>query len=109
MTSTELSTIFSVGSIALGVLAWLMSIWAIGKYKPWKPTFSYFFCAAALLLQLLEVWNRVRADDYAAIEDTVGAIAIAGIFMMAVTVILNLVAYFKFKDTERKAKKEALK
>ena len=96
-------------SIILGLLAWLMGIWAIGKYKPWKPTVSYFFCAVALLLQLFVIKDSAFSRDYASIEDTIRAIVFAGIFMMMVTVILNVVAYFKSKNAERKAKKEASK
>ena len=96
-------------SIVLGILAWLMGIWAIGKYKPWKPTIGYFFCAIALLLQLFVIKHEAFSGDYAAIEDTISAIIFAGVFMMVVTVILNLVARFKSKNAERKAKKEASK
>ena len=96
-------------SIVLGILAWLMGIWAIGKYKPWKPTVGYFFCAIALLLQLFVIKHEAFSGDYAAIEDTISAIIFAGVFMMVVTVILNLVARFKSKNAERKAKKEASK
>ena len=93
-------------SIILGLLAWLMGIWAIGKYKLWKPTVGYFFCAVALLLQLFMIKHEAFSGDYAAIEDTISAIIFAGVFMMAVTVILNLVACFKSKNAERKTKKE---
>ena len=96
-------------SIILGLLAWLMGIWAIGKYKPWKSTFSYFFCALALLLQLFVIKHEAFSGDYAAIEDTIRAIVFASIVMMSVTVILNLIASFKFKNAERKAKKETSK
>ena len=93
-------------SIILGLLAWLIGIWAIGKYKPWKPTIGYFLCSVALLIQLFVIKHEAFSGDYAAIEDTIRAIIFAGVLMMAVTVILNLVAYFKSKNAERKAKKE---
>ena len=96
-------------SIILGLLAWLMGIWAIGKYKLWKPTVGYFFCAVALLIQLFVIKHEAFSGDYAAIEDTIRAIVFAGVFMMAVTVILNVIAYFKSKNAERKAKKETSK
>lgn len=98
---------FNLWSIVLGLLAWLISLWAIGNYKPWKPAFSYFFCAAALLLQLFVMKHSAFSGDYAAIEDTIGAVVFAGSVMLAVTVILNVVALFKFRKDQKKAKKEA--
>ena len=96
-------------SIVLGVLAWLMGIWAIGKYKTWKFQFSYFFCAVALLLQLFVLKYSAFSGDYASIEDTIRAVIFAGIVMLAVTVILNVVAKVKSICAQRKAKKEAAK
>ena len=87
MTPMDFSMIFCVGSIVLGVFAWLMGIWAIRKYKPWKMTFSYLFCALALLLPLFEVKNRALGGDFAAIEDTIRAVVFAGIVMLVVVVI----------------------
>ena len=90
-------------SIILGLLACFISIWAIGKYKTWKPAFGYLFCAVALLLQLFVIKHSAFSGDYASIEDTIRAIVFAGSVMMTVTVILNLIAYFKFKNAETKA------
>ena len=109
MTPIDFSMIFCVGSIVLGVFAWLMGIWAIRKYKPWKMTFSYLFCALALLLQLFEVKNRALGGDFAAIEDTIRAVVFAGIVMLSITVILNLAAKVKSICDQRKAKKEVAK
>ena len=94
-------------SIVLGVLAWLIGAWAIGRYKPWKFQFAYFFCAVALLLQLLVLRSSALSRDWSSVEDTIGAIVFAGIFMLSVTVILHMVAFFKCKSAKRKAKKEA--
>lgn len=109
MTPMELTVIFNVGSIALGVIAWLLSIWAIGKYKPWKRSYSYLLCAMALLLQLFEVRNRFLGGDYAAVEDTIMAVIIAAVMMMCVTVILNAVALFKFRRAQRVLNKQVSK
>ena len=107
MTQMELSMVYNVGSIALGLCAWLVAGWSAARYKPWKTAASYLFCAAALLLQLFEVKNRAFAGDYAAIEDTIRVIVFVGIFMLFVTVILNIFAFFKCRIARRKAKKEA--
>ena len=103
MTPASIFANLHLWSIVLGVLAWLMGIWAIGKYKPWKMTLGYFFCAVALLLQLI----AVKQSDYSSILDTIGAVIFAGIFMLAVTVILHVVAFIKCKTAQRRAKKEA--
>ncbi|MBR7185535.1 MAG: hypothetical protein IKD37_08005 [Clostridia bacterium] len=49
-------------------------------------------CSVALLLQLGEIMYRAAIDDYSAIADTIGAIVVAGVVLVAVTAVLNLAA-----------------
>ena len=107
MTPVSILANVHLWSIVLGVLAWLMGVWAIVRYKVWKFTISYLFCAVALLLQLFAVKESAFKGDYSSIEDTIRWIVFAGIFMLVVTVILHAAAFFKFKSAQRKAKKEA--
>ena len=91
----------NIGSLVLGVCAWVfagLAIWAPKACSSHRNTLvSFSLCAAALVLQLVEINRRVLLADYAAIADTIRAVVIASVVLVAVTVILNLVAVAKAK------------
>ena len=91
----------NLGSLVLGVCAWVfagLAIWAPKACSSHRNTLvSFSLCAAALVLQLVEINRRVLLADYAAIADTIRAVVIASVVLVAVTVILNLVAVAKAK------------
>ena len=99
MTPIQISTMFSIGSLVLGFSAWILGILAITRLKAYfsyaNTLFSFSLCAVSLLLQLFEVQNRVSIGDYAAIEDTIGAVNIAAVVLVFVTIGLNTVAFIK--------------
>lgn len=92
---------FNIGSLVLGIGAWVFAALAItapGISKAYKRSFlSFSLCAASLLLQLTEISRRIHIGDLAAVMDTVGAIVIAAAVLIIVTVILNTVAWRKSK------------
>jgi len=92
----------NIGSLILGVCAWLFAGMAI---KAPKATLSLKYtaasfasCAISLVLQLFEINRRVLFGDYAAIEDTIRAILFASVVLVSVTILLNLVAMGKAKN-----------
>lgn len=91
----------NIGSLVLGVCAWVfagLAIWAPKACSSHRNTLvSFSLCAAALVLQLVEINRRVFLDDYAAIADTIGGILTASVVFASVTVIVNLVAVAKAK------------
>ena len=95
----QLSVIYNIGSIILGIVAWASAGIAIAKSKRAQilSTVSFAACIVSLFLQLLEVFNRVNLGDYAAIEDTIYAVILAAILLIVVTIILNIVALLKCK------------
>ena len=102
MTWLESSIILNVGSIILGLGAWSFGSMAIASKK---MSASYCFsvgsfgmCAVSLLLQLLEINNRINISDFSAIEDTIRAVIIAAVVLVVVTIVLNIAALFKGKD-----------
>ena len=99
MTPTQISIIFSIGSLVLGFSAWLLGVLAITRTKAYfayaNTLCSFSLCAISFLLQLFEVQNRVSIGDYAAIEDTIGAVNIAAVVLVFVTIGLNTVAFIK--------------
>lgn len=92
----------NIGSLILGVCAWLFGGLAIGTpnaFSSHRNTFaSISFCAISLVLQFFEINRRVILGDYAAIEDTIRAVLIASIALVSITIILNLFAVIKAKS-----------
>lgn len=96
----QLSVIYNIGSIILGIVAWASAGIAIAKSKRAQTlsAVSFVACIISLFLQFLEVSNRVNLDDYAAIEDTIRAVILAATLLIVVTIILNVVALLKYKS-----------
>ena len=92
----------NIGSLILGIGAWVFAGFAIvapmASASRKHTVVSFGSCVIALLLQLLEINRRVVLGDYAAIEDTIGAILLASIVLIAVTILLNLWALLRTKD-----------
>lgn len=92
----------NIGSLILGVSAWIFGGFAIAAPKAstsYRNTFaSISFCAISLVLQFFEINRRVILGDYAAIEDTIRAILIASIALVSITIILNIFAVIKAKN-----------
>lgn len=102
-----MSVFFSVGSLILGLIAWILPIVAMnGRLEKRKGTafcpLSFSSCAAALILQMLEIEHRVRIEDFSAIMDTIGAVIKVSIFLVVVTAFLNLLA-LAVRSSERDA------
>lgn len=96
----QLSVIYNIGSIILGIIAWASAGVAIAKSKRAQTlsAVSFVACIISLFLQFLEVSNRVNLGDYAAIEDTIRAVILAATLLIVVTIILNSVALLKNKS-----------
>ena len=91
-----------IGSLVLGVCAWLFGIFAITTAKAaasHRNTFiSGSLCAVSVVFQLFEINRRVLLGDYAAIEDTIRGVLFASVTLVSITIILNLVAAAKAKN-----------
>ena len=90
---------FNIGSLLLGLAAWILGALAIIGKNPENTgrltLLSSESCALALLFQIFEIGNRAYIGDFAAIEDTIRAVAIASIVLITVTAVLNSVAINK--------------
>ena len=93
----------NITSLILGVCAWVFAGFAISTPKAMtshrNTLTSFSLCAVSLVLQFVELNRRVILGDYAAVGDTIRAVAIASIVLVSVTVILNLIALIKAKNT----------
>ena len=100
-----LSMIYNLGSILLGLTSWLFGYWAIRRTiirKDIKASYtcsmiSFGLCVFSVFLQLLEVGNRVDMEDLSAIYDTINAVILAAKVLIAVTFVLNIVAWIRTK------------
>lgn len=89
---------YNLISLLLGLASWLLGICAIAKPGTgWLSLASLVSCGAALLAQLLEVNRRVGLADWSALLDTMDAVLLAAILLLAVTTALNLAAWLKMK------------
>lgn len=95
------SITLNIGSIVLGLGAWVFACMAIvGKKRNLSHGFtvtSFSMCVLSLILQLFEINNRVNIGDYAAIEDTIRAVIMAAVVLSVITFVLNVIALFKNK------------
>ena len=108
MSSTMLSVLFNLGSLTLGCGAWILGLLALRAKKPTGglrlSVCSFGSCAAALLLQLMQVRNRANIGDFSAIEDTIAAVVFAAVVLLIVTILLNTAAIIRAGMLLRKPK-----
>lgn len=92
----------NLGSLILGVGAWLFAVRAIAAPKARishrNTVASFSLCTVSLVFQLWELTRRVGLRDYAAVEDTISAILTASAALVVVTMVLNLAAFVKAKN-----------
>ena len=104
----SLSMIYNLGSIILGLAAWLFGYWAIRRTiikKDVKASYacaiaSFAMCIFSLLFQLLEVGNRVDIEDLSAIYDTIHAIIFAAKVLIIVTLGVNIIALIRARKMD---------
>ena len=86
-----------VSSLTLGVLAWGFGVAAIkSKQSPYRySVISFSLCAVSLFFQFVQFGNLFEIRDFAAIEDTIGAVIFAAGVLVVVTIILNVIAIIR--------------
>ena len=94
-----MSGLLNLGSLLLGLIAWIVPILAM-KYpiKNAVKNCSYFIiisfsaCVASLCLQLFEINHRVQIHDWSALMDTTGTLIWVAVILAVITLIINVVA-----------------
>lgn len=87
--------LYNIGSLILGLAAWLIPLATIKIRSPWVPFVSFGCCGVSLVLQFYEIGRRVNAGDFSGIEDTIGAVIFSGVVLLCVTFLLNLLALIR--------------
>ena len=99
---TAFEAFFTLGgnnllSIGLGLVSWVLPL----LYLCIKKRREFFTCGSlmcvvfSLYFQIREIMRRADLEDWAAIEDTINGVAFAAAGLIAVTLILNILAWSK--------------
>lgn len=94
---------YSIASLALGLMAWGLPIIGVKRNTANKQRYSigsFMVCAVALVFQFFDINRRVRIGDYAAIEDTIGALGWVAVILVSGTFISNLLLA-KYKTVKK--------
>lgn len=89
-----------IASLLLGLTAWAAPLIArIRKpaHRGWSLAVSFLCCALALLLQLLEVWQRVRQMDWSGLSDTVDMLVWPALVLVTGVFVFNLLSLIPWK------------
>ncbi len=91
------SDMLNIGSLVLGLIAWILPIVSLMKYKKqthqnWAilSIISISACAISLGLQIFDSYHLVKLEDWSALMDTMGAVAIIAAVLLFVTILLNI-------------------
>lgn len=90
------SGFFNIGSLLLGLVAWITATCGIGasEKKPYLlSTISFSACLTALFLQVLEINHRIEINDHTAIMDTIAFVSYSSLILVLVTILLNIIAF----------------
>ena len=97
--------LLNVGSLVLGLIAWLLPINNLAKSKKrnhdnWAvlSVMSISACAISLCLQIFYNNHLVKIEDWSALMDTTGAVAFVSAVLLTVTIILNAITLIVYRN-----------
>jgi len=86
----------NLGSLALGLIAWILPVISLMGYvrqdhRNWVVLsfISFIACATSLIFQIFYNYHLVKIEDWSALMDTMGGVAVASAVLLIVTIILN--------------------
>ena len=90
--------LLNLGSLVLGLIAWILPVVNLMRYKKrghnnWfvLSIISISACAISLCFQIFYNYHLVKIEDWSALMDTMGAVAIAAAVLIIFTIILNVI------------------
>lgn len=88
----------NAGSLVLGLIAWILPVANLAKHnkaehKNWVvfSIASVSACAISLCMQIIYQNFLVRIEDWSAVMDTSGALALVSTVLVVVTIGLNVI------------------
>lgn len=95
----------SLGSLVLGLTAWVLPVVNIMRYgkdkhRNWivMSIFSMSSCAISLWFQIIYNHHLVEIEDWSALMDTTGALVKVSAVLVIVTITLNIISMFLYKN-----------
>ena len=99
-TAPVMAGLYNILSILLGLAAIGFGIHSFAvKGSLTCCTVSLGCTGASLFFQILELNRRAKINDWAAIEDTIGAVALAAGALLACTLFVNLFALYRSRKS----------
>jgi len=96
-------TWFNVGSLVLGLIAWILPVINLAKFnkakhKHWIVLLfaSMSACVISVLFQIVYQRHLVQIEDWSAIMDTIWGILFVSTVLITVTITLNLITIIKY-------------
>lgn len=95
----------NVGSLILGLIAWILPIININNYKKrdkknrtYLSILSMSACIISLWFQIIYNYHLVEIGDWSALMDTTGALVRVSGILVIITIILNIINMFLYKN-----------
>lgn len=94
----------NLGSLVLGAIAWILPAINISRYdkrsRNWVTLtiVSISACSISLFFQIWSFYERVKAEDWSALLDTVSVIASVPAILLIGTIILNVITLYIYRD-----------
>lgn len=96
--------LLNLGSLILGLIAWIIPIISLIRIKKANnenyialSAISLSSCAISLSLQIINISQMKKMEDWAALMDTTDALAVLSIVLITGTIILNIVHLFMYR------------
>ncbi|MEC2077760.1 hypothetical protein [Metabacillus fastidiosus] len=94
----------NLGSLVLGLIAWILS--AINIIRNEKLSRNWIIlsimslsaCSISLFFQICSFYERVKAEDWDALMDTVSVIASVPAILLIGTIILNAITLYIYRN-----------
>ncbi|MCM3740313.1 hypothetical protein M3210_08520 [Oceanobacillus luteolus] len=97
---------FNLVSLVLGGMAWILPVISMLKYedhfKRWAAfsMISLMACSAALFFQIFSLYERVKAEDWAALLDTMSFIVSVSVILLIGTILLNVITINMYRKKQ---------
>lgn len=95
----------NVGSLALGLIAWILPITSIIRNDKNKDkslivisTLSISACAVSLYFQICYNHHLVEIEDWSALMDTTSSLVKVSRVLLIVTIVLNIINIFSYRN-----------
>lgn len=97
--------LLNLGSLMFGLIAWMLPVVNLMRYEKhsnrnWAifSIMSISACAISICFQIFYNYHLVKIEDWSALMDTTGAMALVAGVLLIVTIILNVITLIVYRD-----------